>query len=127
MSARQVGKAGERRRRQLIDAARALFSQRPYDQVTTGEIAQKAGVAYGLIAHHFENKRGLYIAVMNEIARELAVIQMIPPTQLSTITNYLRHALRTHISYNDNHATSFVALMRGQLGSDPDQQNPIEK
>jgi len=67
MSARQVGKAGERRRRQLIDAARALFSQRPYDQVTTGEIAQKAGVAYGLIAHHFENKRGLYIAVMNEM------------------------------------------------------------
>src|SRR4029078_12048742 len=40
------------RRRQLIDTARALFTTRPYDQVTTTEIAKSAGVAYGLIAHH---------------------------------------------------------------------------
>ena len=38
------------RRRRLVDAARALFAERPYDQVTTTAIAKRAGVAYGLLA-----------------------------------------------------------------------------
>jgi AcrR family transcriptional regulator len=121
----QVRKVGDRRQ-QLIDAARTLFSQRPYEQVTTSEIANKAGVAYGLIAHHFENKLGLYLTVMNDVASELAAIQT-PPTEDSTLVDHVRHALHNHISYIDTYATSFVALARGQLGSDPDQQNAIDK
>ena len=69
MCARRARAAVGDRRQLIIDAARKLFASRPYDQVTTSEIAKNAGVAYGLIAHHFENKRGLYLAVMNEIAR----------------------------------------------------------
>jgi AcrR family transcriptional regulator len=38
-------------------------------------------VAYGLIAHHFDNKRGLYQAVLNEIAVEIAEHQLAPPPQ----------------------------------------------
>ncbi len=114
------------RRQLLIDAARTLFAQRPYDQVTTTEIAKKAGVAYGLIAHHFDNKRGLYLAVMNEIAVEIATVQQSPPPQGASLTDQLRHALRNHISYIDSYAESFVALVRGQLGSDPDQQSTVD-
>lgn len=126
MCARHVRKAADRRQ-QLIDTARTLFAQRPYNQVTTTEIAKKAGVAYGLIAHHFENKRGLYLAVMNDIAGEIAAIQFTSPTEGSTLADQLRHTLRSHISYIDTYATSFVALVRGQLGSDPDQQNTIDE
>lgn len=115
------------RRQQLIDTARALFARRPYDQVTTTEIAKNAGVAYGLIAHHFENKRGLYLAVMNDIAAEISAMQLSPaPDGLSPI-DQLRHALRNHISYIDSYAESFVALVRGQLGSDPAQQNTVDE
>lgn len=115
------------RRQVLIDTARKLFAQRPYDQVTTSEIAKKAGVAYGLIAHHFENKRGLYLAVMNDIAAEIAAVQLSPPPEDASLTDQLRHALRNHISYVDSYAESFVALVRGQLGSDPDQQNTVDQ
>ncbi|QLL05330.1 TetR/AcrR family transcriptional regulator [Mycobacterium vicinigordonae] len=126
MCARRVPEVTDRRQ-QLIDTARKLFAQRPYDQVTTSEIAKKAGVAYGLIAHHFENKRGLYLAVMNEIAVEIAAVQLSPPPEGASLTDQLRHALRSHISYIDSYAESFVALVRGQLGSDPDQQNTVDK
>jgi AcrR family transcriptional regulator len=115
------------RRQVLIDTARKLFAQRPYDQVTTSEIAKKAGVAYGLIAHHFENKRGLYLAVMKDIAAEIAAVQLSPPPEDASLIDQLRHALRNHISYIDSYAESFVALVRGQLGSDPDQQNTVDQ
>ncbi len=114
------------RRQQLIDSARALFAQRPYDQVTTTEIAKRAGVAYGLIAHHFDNKRGLYAAVMNDIAAEIAEVQLTAPPEGATLDDQLRHALRAHISYIDNYAESFVALVRGHLGSDRAQQDTVD-
>jgi AcrR family transcriptional regulator len=115
------------RRQALIDTARELFTTRPYDQVTTAEIAEKAGVAYGLIAHHFENKRGMYQAVMNEIAVEIAAHQLAPPPEGASLVDQLRHALRNHIAYIDTYAESFVAFVRGNLGTDPDQQSAIDQ
>lgn len=115
------------RRQLIIDAARKLFATRPYDQVTTSEIAKNAGVAYGLIAHHFDNKRGLYLAVMNEIAVEIAAAQLEPPPPDATPVDQLRHALRNHITYIDSYSDSFVALLRGALGADPEHQAAIER
>src|SRR5882757_2498285 len=114
------------RRQLIIDAARALFAQRPYDQVTTTEIARNAGVAYGLIAHHFDNKRGLYLAAMNQIADEIAAAQLSPPPPDASLADQLRHALRSHIEYVDTYSDSFVAFVRGALGSDRDQQSTVD-
>lgn len=126
MCARRARKVADRRQ-QLIDTARTLFARRSYEQVTTSEIAKKAGVAYGLIAHHFENKRGLYLAVMNDIADEIAAAQLAPAPEGSSPADQLRHALRSHISFIDSYSESFVALARGRLGSDPDQRSSIDK
>ena len=115
------------RRQLIVHAARRLFTSRPYDQVTTSEIAKDAGVAYGLIAHHFENKRGLYLAVTNEIATEIAGVHLTAPPADATPVEALRHALRNHIAYIDSNSDSFVALLRGALGADPEHQAAIER
>jgi AcrR family transcriptional regulator len=115
------------RRQLIVDAARTLFASRPYDQVTTSEIAKNAGVAYGLIAHHFVNKRGLYLAVMNEIAVEIAAVQLTPPPKNASLVDQLRHALRNHIAYIDSYSDNFVALMRGALGADVEHQAAVER
>jgi AcrR family transcriptional regulator len=127
MCARHARVAIGDRRQLIIDAARKLFASRPYDQVTTSEIAKNAGVAYGLIAHHFENKRGLYLAVMNEIAVEIAAVQLTPPPTGASLVEQLRHALRNHIAYIDSYSDSFVALLRGALGADREHQAAIER
>ncbi|MGB3334261.1 MAG: TetR/AcrR family transcriptional regulator [Mycobacterium sp.] len=111
----------------LITAARKLFTSKPYDQVTTSEIADDAAVAYGLIAHHFGNKRGLYRAVMNEIAVEIATHQLAPPPKGASLHEQLRHAVRNHIAHIDTYAKSFVAFVRGNLGADADQQAAIDE
>jgi AcrR family transcriptional regulator len=105
------------RKRLLVQAARKLFSERPYEKVTTTEIARTAGVSYGLIAHYFVDKRGLYRAVMDDIATELAAGQD-APLEGATPAERLRDALARHVGYIDANAAGFVALMRGDLGND---------
>jgi AcrR family transcriptional regulator len=114
-----VKPAAPDRRQALVTTAATLFAERSYDKVTTTEIAKAAGVAYGLIAHHFGNKRGLYLAVMQQIADELAANQSRPPLG-DSVREQLRHALTDHIDYIDQHAAGFTAIMRGGLGADPD-------
>jgi len=52
------------RREQIFSCAARLFSERPYAEVSTSEIAAEAGVARGLINHYFGTKRELYLAVI---------------------------------------------------------------
>jgi len=114
------------RRGLLIEAARALFGAHSYESVTTTEIARNAGVAYGLIAHHFGNKRGLYLAVMGEIRNELGREQDAPLSG-DSLEELLDSALRRHVEYIDAHQSGFRALMRGDLGADPELQQMFDE
>jgi len=51
------------RRELILEAALELFAQKGFDGTSTKEIAEAAGVAEGLIFHHFKNKPGLLGAV----------------------------------------------------------------
>ncbi|GAA3242389.1 hypothetical protein GCM10010468_80080 [Actinocorallia longicatena] len=106
-------------------AASELFSTRAYDEVTTAEIARRAGVAYGLIAHHFVNKRGLYLATVNAAAERLRAVQEAPP-EGGTPAELLRNAVARHVAYMDDNSAGFLALMRGGNGSDPEVRAIIE-
>jgi AcrR family transcriptional regulator len=59
----------DERRRQILFCARQLFSERNYASVSTTEIAQRAGVARGLLHHYFGTKRDLYLEVVRELVR----------------------------------------------------------
>ena len=64
MTVARLRLAPAERRQQIIDAARELYSDRPYDAVSTSELADAAGVARGLINHYFGDKRELFLEVM---------------------------------------------------------------
>jgi AcrR family transcriptional regulator len=55
--------APDDRRQEILDAARQLFAQRPYTNVSTAEIAEAAGVARSLVHHYFGGIRGVFLAV----------------------------------------------------------------
>jgi AcrR family transcriptional regulator len=58
-------------RRALIAAGRALFAARGYSAAGQEEIVERAGVTRGALAHHFGTKRGLFMAVLEAVEREL--------------------------------------------------------
>lgn len=59
-------------RNALIDAARALFSDRGYAASGTEQIVREAGVTRGALYHHFRDKRELFQAVFEQVEAEFA-------------------------------------------------------
>ena len=55
MAARNQQAAAERRR-QILDAAVAVFARQGFNQCRVSDIADEAGVAYGLVYHYFRSK-----------------------------------------------------------------------
>jgi len=55
----------------ILDAAKRLFGEVGYAETTYKKIARDAGVADGLIAHHFGSKENLFMEVEKKILLEL--------------------------------------------------------
>lgn len=71
--------APEARRGQILDAARGLFSERPYTRVTTAEVADAAGVARSLVHHYFGGIREVFLAVVAEGGAALSDVRTAGP------------------------------------------------
>ncbi len=54
------------RRRQILDAAVAVFAARGHDDTRIQDVADAAGVAYGLVYHYFGTKDRLLATVFDE-------------------------------------------------------------
>lgn len=61
----------EDRRGQLLAIGLEAFSARPYDDVSTEDVAVEAGISHGLLFHYFPTKRAFYLAVLRMAAGHL--------------------------------------------------------
>ncbi len=57
----------EDRRREILEAAVRTIAANNFEKATTAMIAREAGVTEPLIYHHFKNKRGLQLAVLEAV------------------------------------------------------------
>jgi AcrR family transcriptional regulator len=60
----------------MIEAAGQLFAEKPFDAVSTREIAAAAGVNLSAISYHFDNKEGLYRAIFKTIIHDLKPVRV---------------------------------------------------
>src|SRR5689334_19527477 len=102
-----------------------IFSDRTYDEVSIDDLAKEAGISKGLLYHYFPTKRDLYLAGLRHIAEEMMVKTDISQIDLPPIER-VRHGVDAYLSFVSQRARSFVALMRGGIGSDPEVQEIIE-
>lgn len=101
--------AAEQTRRKLLAAALDAFSRRPYAEVTIGGIARSAGVAHGLLSHHFNGKEGLYAEAVREAGRLLRAAQDTgsdaPPAER------IRERFRAHLEFLAGHEALALNLI----------------
>ena len=98
-------------REQLLAAARGLFGERPFDEISIDDIAAAAGVSNGLLYHYFEGKRGLYVATLEAEASMLLAETEPQPDEIDS-------GLDAYLDYVETHRPGWLALMRGGVGSD---------
>ena len=72
----------EERRASLLVAARTVFARSGFHSTSVSDIVKEAGVARGTFYYHFDSKRGVFAAVIDELMEEVAsVIEIIDVTK----------------------------------------------
>ena len=57
----------------LLKIARKHFTQYGFAGVSLEKVAEEASVTRGAVYHHFKNKKGLFLAVLNHVQRDVAL------------------------------------------------------
>lgn len=83
----------EATRQALLQAGAELFSERGFDGVPIGAVADRAGVNKALISYHFRGKRGLYRAILEAgfavMTARLKAIEAEAPTARDALRAFL--------------------------------------
>jgi AcrR family transcriptional regulator len=124
-SGKRTTPARGQRRAALVAVAADLFARKPYDEIYISEIAEAAGVAHGLLFYHFKDKRGLYLAVLEQVLDELLDLHK-PREDEDTKERRLRGLFRRHIEYRRGHVHTMLGLMRAG-GQDPQVDELFER
>jgi AcrR family transcriptional regulator len=66
----RTSKPPEERKREIIETAKKLFSQKGYANIQMGDISKEIGVAHGLVYHYFKSKNEIFDVVIDELFEE---------------------------------------------------------
>src|SRR5215203_7168712 len=89
-------------RRALLGAARGLFAEGGYHATAAGEVVGRAGLTRGAMYHHFEDKRDLFRAVVEEVEVEVDEIVLAEAGRVLEETSSQWEAFRAgHRAYLD--------------------------
>jgi AcrR family transcriptional regulator len=73
---------GDRTRRDLLDAGRALFVEKGFFETSISDLVTRSGVGTrGAFYHHFKDKAELFRAVFEEVERDLTLRSLASPPQ----------------------------------------------
>lgn len=104
MKARPTSPRAPKRRRDkeaskqaLLAAAVETFATRGYDAATTREVAQKAGVAEGLIHRYYQSKAGLLLAVLSDYEDEQMRCALEVPAPSGSLEEEIRTQFSMHL------------------------------
>jgi AcrR family transcriptional regulator len=115
----------DERRAQLLELGIRLFSERAYDDVSIDDIADEAGISKGLLYHYFGSKRDFYVATVREAAGQLLARTetdpALPPNERAAA------GLDGYLSFVEEHAQPYAALMRSGIGADPEVASVVEE
>jgi AcrR family transcriptional regulator len=112
------------RRQQLLELGMRAFTDGPYDEVSTDEIAAQAGISRGLIFHYFPTKHDFYVAVLR-----VAADQLVRDTTLraeGAPAERLVAGLQAYFRFVDEHGAAYATLLRAGVGADAVVQELVE-
>nr|WP_228001538.1 TetR/AcrR family transcriptional regulator [Nocardia australiensis] len=110
----------------MLACAIDMFGERPYAAVSTAELAQRAGVARGLINHYFGNKRDLYLAVVRRMVTLPRLDDMVAPS--GTDRERVDASVHWLLDVISEHGSTWVKVTSHEgVGNDPEVQQILDQ
>jgi AcrR family transcriptional regulator len=107
---RRLTHQGQERRRQLLDAAAALFSERGYQETRIVDICREAGVAKGLFYWYFESKEEVFRQLNVDLRLRLRKEQSASMDPDADPLVKIRQGSETSVRFMAAHARSFALM-----------------
>ncbi|MGQ0842911.1 MAG: TetR/AcrR family transcriptional regulator [Sporichthyaceae bacterium] len=126
-SARRAGRLPRNaRRRQLLDAALAVFTTQGYHAAAMDDIAEKAGVSKPVLYQHFPGKRDLYLALLDESAE--ALIGAVREALAGTTDNKLRvkATVSAYYAFVEDKTGAFRLVFESDFTGEPDVRDRVD-
>ena len=112
--------APEQRRHLIVEAAGRLFGEHGYDGTRLDDVAAAAGVTKPILYRHFDDKRALYLALLERHREDLGSFAGAIPAS-GTLEQRLRAVLEVWLDYVETHAYAWKMLFR-DTGGGPEVQ-----
>ncbi|MFJ8739481.1 TetR/AcrR family transcriptional regulator [Embleya sp. NPDC127516] len=106
------------RRAELVAIGRQLFANTSYDALSVDEIAARANVAKGLLYYYFRNKRGYYLAVIEDSVADLVARARSDADQPAA--DRLRNVLDGYLRFAQGNEAAYRTVVSGGVGFDTD-------
>jgi len=119
--------SAEARRAQLLDVARSVFAADGYHGAAMEQIAGTAGVTKPVLYQHFESKKELYLALLEEDMERL--LSMVEGTIERAKSNRerIQRGIAAYFDFIEENEGSFRLLFRETMGADPDFRDVIDR
>jgi AcrR family transcriptional regulator len=110
----------EKRRKQILDAAAEVFTQKGFSAATIPEIARLANVASGTIYLYFPGKRDLFISVILETIITMPLMEMVNRLSGADFVPMLKNILHNRLDLAKGENIARLASLMGEIQRDPE-------
>ncbi|WP_406448592.1 TetR/AcrR family transcriptional regulator [Streptomyces sp. NBC_00876] len=114
----------DERRAQLVAIGVDMLVDRSLDELSTDDVARRAGISRGLLFHYFDSKRDFYRSVVQQECDDFAAATE-PDFTLEPVP-WLRSFIAGFAAYVTEHRKVYLALVRGAAGSHPAVEDIVE-
>jgi len=110
----------EDRRRQLLDVACDVFADRGFSATIMDDVAFAAGVTKPVLYQHFESKRALFIAVLEDCGERLIGSILSATREGETLKEQMTQGFRAYFNFVKNDDAGFRLLFGSSARNDTD-------
>ena len=121
---RTSGASNDRKAR-LLKAGEEIFATQRYEDVAVSDIADRAGVAHGLLFHYFGSKRQFYFAVLDDTTRGSE--REFDANTTEDPARWLRKEIDTFLDQITHEAPVFSMIVRGSLGAEEEVRRIFDR
>ncbi|MBA3288386.1 MAG: TetR/AcrR family transcriptional regulator, partial [Acidimicrobiia bacterium] len=124
MSARLTATA---RREQLLDVALEVFAKAGYHDTSMNDIAEAAGVTKPVLYQHFESKRELYQALLDEVGARLLKAISAATSAATSGRQQTEQGFRAYFRWVADDHDAFTLLYAGGSRRDEDFASAVRR
>ncbi|MFN2545274.1 MAG: TetR/AcrR family transcriptional regulator [Actinomycetota bacterium] len=113
------------RKRQIVLAARDVFGRAGYEDASVDQLAARAGVTKPILYRHFDGKRDLYLAVLEDHLGDLIRRLWVGLSASTEPRERLRESLHAYFEFVEQRPDGYRMLAEAGTRMDPDTRERL--